>query len=141
VWVGALVGASALGVGILYHRAGDPGWQSMVFTSLAFLQIAQAFGTRSTVDSLTSIGWTSNRLLLAVAGLVVALQLAALHTPLRTLLELHPLGPADLGLCAGMAAALLVVLEAAKARGRTRHADVRVSEMSPAAALGRRGGR
>lgn len=114
-WIGAFIGVSALGVGVVYHELGAVQWQSMMFTSLAFLQVAQAFGTRSSVESLGSMGWASNRLLVWIAALVVGLQLAALYTPLRDFLSLEPLGLADLALCAGLAVALLATLEAVKA--------------------------
>jgi P-type Ca2+ transporter type 2C len=128
VWVGVLIGAAALGVGIAYHEAGIEQWQTMIFTSLAFLQVAQAFGTRSNIESLRSIGWTSNRLLVAIAALVVGLHLAALYTPLRRFLDLEPLGAAHLVLCIALAAGLLAVLEVAKAR---RRADRQREAISP----------
>jgi Ca2+-transporting ATPase len=125
VWIGVLIGVAALGVGIAYQEAGSDRWQTMIFTSLAFLQVAQALGTRSNTESLRSIGWSSNRLLLAVAGLVVALQVAALTTPLRGFLDLEPLGAADVGLCVTLAVLLLAVLELVKARRRSQrhHGD------------------
>ena len=118
VWVGTLIGVISLALGIAYHEAGLEQWQTMIFTSLAFLQVAQAFGTRSNTESLRSIGWSSNRLLVGIAALVVGLQLAALYTPLRGFLDLEPLGIGDLAICIGMGAGLLAVLEAAKARRR-----------------------
>jgi Ca2+-transporting ATPase len=118
IWIGALIGFAALAVGIAYHEAGSDQWQTMIFTSLALLQVAQAFGTRSSTESLRSIGWASNRLLVAIAGLVVALHLAAPYTPLRGFLGLEPLGAADLALCIALAAGLLAVLELVKVRRR-----------------------
>ena len=118
VWVGAAIGAAALAVGFAYHGSGQPEWQTMIFTSLAFLQIFQAIGTRSSTESLRTIGLTSNPVMVAVAALVVALQLGAVFTPLRGLLGLEPLGAADLALCVGLGAALLAVLEVVKARRR-----------------------
>jgi Ca2+-transporting ATPase len=56
--------------------------------------------------------------MLAIAAVVVALQLAALYTPLREFLDLEPLGLLDLMLCIGLGVTLLVVLEAAKWRRR-----------------------
>lgn len=122
VWVGVLIGGAALAVGIAYHEAGFVQWQTMIFTSLAFLQVGQAFGTRSNIESITSIGWTSNRVLVAIAALVVGLHVVALYTPLRVFLDLEPLGAADLGLCVALAAGLLAVLEVAKARRRVQQA-------------------
>jgi P-type Ca2+ transporter type 2C len=116
--IGVLIGIAALAVGYAYHEAGEPEWQTMIFTSLAFLQVFQAIGTRSSTESLRSIGLTSNRVMVAIAGAVVGLQLAAVYTPLREFLELEPLGAADLALCVSLGVALLVVLELLKARHR-----------------------
>lgn len=41
-WTGTLIGALALAVGIAYYSAGLPQWQTMIFTTLACLQIFQA---------------------------------------------------------------------------------------------------
>ena len=90
----------------------------MIFTSIAFLQVFQAIGTRSNRESLGTIGWTTNRLMLAIAGAVVTLQLIAIYTPLREFLDLEPLGAWDLLLCIGMGATLLLILELVKARRR-----------------------
>ena len=130
-WVGALIGVAALAVGMAYHEAGLDQWQTMIFTSLAFLQVAQAFGTRSNLESIRSIGWTSNRLLVALAAVVVGLQLTVLYTPLRGFLNLEPLGAGDLALCIALAAGLLAILEGVKAR---RRADRRREATSPATA-------
>jgi Ca2+-transporting ATPase len=114
-WVGAFIGAVALAIGFSYHEAGNSEWQTMLFTSIAFMQVFQAIGTRSQRESLSTIGWTTNRLMLTIAGVVVSLQLLAIYTPLREFLDLEVLGPWDLALCVGSGAALLVALETAKA--------------------------
>ena len=92
----------------------------MLFTSLAFLQVFQAIGTRSYRESISTIGWTSNRLMVAIASAVVALQLLAVYSPLNEFLDLEPLGAWDLLLCIGSGAALLVTLETVKAFHRRK---------------------
>jgi len=121
-WVGALIGVVALSIGFAYHETEQAEWQTMIFTSIAFLQVFQAIGTRSYGDSLRSIGFTTNRLMLGIAGLVVALQLAAIYTPLREFLDLEVLGFWDLALCIGSGAMLLATLEVVKAIRRRRAA-------------------
>lgn len=111
LWVGGFLGAAALAVGWGYHAAGRAEWQSMVFTSLAFMQVFQALGTRSTTESLRSLGLRNNPALFVTVVVVVALQLAALYTPLRGLLDLEPLGTFDLGLCVLLGLMLLVLLD------------------------------
>ena len=124
-WIGALIGAAALGVGYGYHETGQAQWQTMVFTSLAFLQIFQALGTRSDTESILAIGPMSNRLMVGIVASSSLLQLAAVYTPLSDLLDLEPLGLVDLAVCIGLGAALLAALELAKARRRQRRPSVR----------------
>ncbi len=125
-WIGVLIGATSLAVGYVYEANDRVEWQTMVFTSLAFLQVFQAIGTRSTTESLRSIGWWSNKAMTFTVAAVVALQLVALYTPLRGFLDLEALGVFDLGVCVGLGAALLAVLEVTKARQR-RQTEIRLS--------------
>ena len=113
--IGVLIGVASLGVGFAYRETGQDEWQTMIFTTLAFMQVFQAFATRSRTASIRTIGWNTNPLMLAIAGVVVALQLAALYTPLSGFLDLDPLGAIDLAICFGFGVLLLAVLEAAKA--------------------------
>ena len=80
----------------------------------------QALGTRSTTESLRSLGLRSNPLMLATVALVAMLQLVALYTPLGGFLDLESLPLADLGVSIATGAALLAVLEAEKAWRRRR---------------------
>jgi P-type Ca2+ transporter type 2C len=119
-WIGVLIGAAALAVGYVYEANDQSNWQTMIFTSLAFLQIFQAIGTRSTTQSLRTIGLWSNPAMTGTVLGVAALQLVALYSPLRGFLDLEPLGALDLALCVSLGAGLLVVLEATKAWARRR---------------------
>ena len=118
MWVGVLIGVASLGIGFIYRETGQAEWQTMIFTTLAFMQVFQAFGTRSRTESLRTIGFTTNRVMLAIASFVSVLQLLALYTPLRDFLELDPLGMVDLAICVGLGVALLLVLEVYKYVGR-----------------------
>lgn len=118
IWIGALIGVIALGIGFWYRETGQAEWQTMIFTTLAFLQVCQAFGTRSRTESLRAVGFTTNRLMVGIAGFVVTLQLAAIYSPVRSFLGLEPLGAADLAICAALGLVLLAVLETAKLRRR-----------------------
>ncbi|MFN3258556.1 MAG: cation-translocating P-type ATPase [Ilumatobacter sp.] len=120
VWIGVLIGAVSLAIGFAYEAADRIEWQTMIFTTLAFMQVAQALGTRSSTESLRAIGLRTNPVMLGIASLVVAFQLAALYTPLRDFLDLESLGAVDLAICVAAAVGLLVVLEAVKARRRRR---------------------
>jgi Ca2+-transporting ATPase len=85
-----------------------------MFTTLAFMQVGQAFATRSSTESLRTIGWRSNPLMLAIAGAVIALQLLALYTPLREFLDLDALNAVDLVVCAAAGVGLLALAETVK---------------------------
>ena len=122
LWIGAAIGVASLGVGFLYRETGQIEWQTMIFTTLAFLQVFQAIGTRSRTESLRTIGFTTNRLMLAVASLVIGLQLAALYTPLNDFLDLDPLAAIDLAACLILGLALLAGIEAHKHLARTSRA-------------------
>ncbi len=113
-WNGVLIGALALAVGLVYQAMDRPEWQTMLFTTLAFLQVFQAFGTRSTTEPLWRIGLRSNPLMLGIGAVVVGLQLVAVYTPLRNFLDLDPIGVADLAVAVAVGAVFLVVLELSK---------------------------
>ena len=118
VWVGLVIGAVTLGLGFGYYAADFDQWQTVMFTTLAFMQVGQAFATRSSTESLRTIGWRTNPLMLAIAGIVVGLQLLALYTPLNEFLDLDALGAVDLAVCAGAGLGLLALVEAVKAVSR-----------------------
>jgi Ca2+-transporting ATPase len=97
LWVGAWIGALALGLGSWYYFIGRAEWQTMIFTFLAFAQVFQALASRSTKDSVFKLGIGSKPLLAVLAVLVVILQLAVLYLPpLRGFFDLKPLGLDDL---------------------------------------------
>ena len=116
-WVGALIGAVALGIGFVEWRMGNADWQAMLFTTLALLQVGQALAIRSTRDSLFTIGLMSNRVLLGMVVVVFALQMLAVYTPfLQELLETGTLSLAELGLCLIAGSAVFIAVEIDKWR-------------------------
>jgi Ca2+-transporting ATPase len=115
VWIGLVIGAVTLGLGFGYYAADFEQWQTVMFTTLAFMQVGQAFATRSSTESLRTIGWRTNPLMLAIAGIVIALQLLVLYTPLSEFLDLDALSAADLAVCAAAGIGLLVLVEIVKA--------------------------
>jgi Ca2+-transporting ATPase len=121
-WVGTLIGVATLAVGFGYYALDLDQWQTMMFTSLAFMQVGQAFATRSSTESLRTIGLGTNRVMLGIAAGVVALQLAAVYTPLREFLDLDTLSAVDISICALLGVGLLVVIETVKLVARRRAA-------------------
>ncbi len=116
VWIGTVIGVLSLGVGIWYHEADRIEFQTMMFTSLAFLQIFQALATRSDTESLFRLGLRSNMVMTGTVAGVAALQLLALYTPLREFLGLERLGAVDLAICIGLGVVLFVLVELDKVR-------------------------
>ena len=117
-WIGALIGVVSLALGFYYHETDQVEWQTMIFATLAFMQVAQAFATRSNTESLRTIGLRTNPLMIAIASLVVVLQLVAIYTPLGNFMDLEPLGIGDLAVCIAAGLGLLAVLECVKAVNR-----------------------
>ena len=74
--------ALTLGVGYWYWHAGDERWRTMVFTTLAFSQMAHVMAIRSSTDSLFTVGVLSNRWLAAAVAVTVMLQLVVVYVPL-----------------------------------------------------------
>ena len=115
IWIGAMIGALALGLGSWYFFTGRPEWQTMIFTSLAFMQVFQALASRSNKESLFKMGVLSNPLLAGMALLVVALQLAVLYIPaLSKFFEVIPLSGCDLSIAAATGVIVFAVMELRK---------------------------
>jgi Ca2+-transporting ATPase len=112
---GVLIGALALGIGLWQWRTGNPHWQTMMFTTLAFAQVWQAMGGRSSSESLLRIGLLSNKPLLLLVLLVIVLQLAAIYIPaLATFLQTTTLTLGELLLCVAISALVLLLSEVEK---------------------------
>lgn len=114
-WVGVLIGVMALGVGYVYYDAQDPGdktWQTMIFTTLAFLQIGQALASRSTEESLFTLGLRSNSTLLVMVFLVFGLQLIAIYVPFfDEFFKVEPLSGQELALAAAIGSLAFFAIE------------------------------
>lgn len=78
---GLWIGAIALGVGFWYHETGNPAWQTMMFTTLATMQVVQAFAVRSHNRSVFRSNLFGNRVMNLMVPLVLALQLLAVYLP------------------------------------------------------------
>jgi Ca2+-transporting ATPase len=99
IWVGLLMGAVSLAVGYWYWHRAHPDWQTMVFATLTFSQLANVLAVRSERDSLFRIGLLSNTPLLAAVTLTVALQLAVVYVPfLQEVFTTRALSAEDLAL-------------------------------------------
>ncbi|HET9013275.1 MAG TPA: cation-translocating P-type ATPase, partial [Gemmatimonadaceae bacterium] len=107
----------------LLWDAGDAAWQTVLFTTVAFAELAGSFAMRSERVSLARLGPLTNRALVGAVALTVALQLLVVVVPFpRDVLGLEPLELKHWLLAAGIALAYLAFVEADKAVRRRRAA-------------------
>lgn len=124
LWVGTVIGLAALGVGYSYYNPADPGdntWQTMIFTTLAFLQIGQALASRSNHESFFGQSLRSNLPLVGLVLLTIALQLLVIYAPfLEQFFQVTALAGTELLVCllVGTVAFLAIELEKIWLRGR-----------------------
>jgi Ca2+-transporting ATPase len=127
IWVGLVIGLSALGIGAYYGdeaNATGSRQQTMIFTVLAFMQMGQALASRSTTASIFTLGLRSNPVLLTLVLITAVLQLAVIYVPfLDQFFQITPLTAGQLLLCVGMGLAMLLLIELEKAWLRRREVD------------------
>ena len=80
LWVGLLMGGVSLGIQALAIDLGWH-WQTMVFSTLAFLQLGHALAVRSERESLFRLGLRTNTPLAVAVALTVLIQLALIYLP------------------------------------------------------------
>jgi len=122
-WVGALIGAVSLGTGIAFFDPAVPEdrtWQTMIFATIAFLQIGQALAARSTTVSFFSLGIRRNPVIFLMVFLVILLQLGVIYLPgPAAIFGIVPLSPVNLILCAVMGSLAFIAIEVVKASRRS----------------------
>lgn len=130
LWVGVVIGLTALGVGYAYYDPADPAnttWQTMIFTTLAFLQVGQALASRSSHESVFALSLRSNPLLIWMVAATVGLQLLVLYTPfLDPFFKVTPLALVDLLVCVLWGMTALVAIELEKSLLRRRSVRLRL---------------
>jgi Ca2+-transporting ATPase len=120
VWVGLLMGAvcltmQAVAIDLGWH------WQTMVFSTLAFLQLGNALAVRSETHSFFSLGWRTNKPLSYAVLATVAIQLAIIYLPpLQPIFETEALDPIELGAMLAASTIVFFALEIEKLVGRLR---------------------
>ncbi len=103
-----LVGAPAY----LLWNAGDEAWQTVLFTSIAFAELAGTFAMRSERVSLLRLGPFGNRALAGAVAVTVLLQTLIVAVPVaRDVLGLEPLAAEHWLLAVAIALAYLGVVE------------------------------
>jgi Ca2+-transporting ATPase len=121
VWVGLLMAAVVLPLQAV-TRAADWPWQTMVFTTLAFLQLGHSLAVRSERRSLFQLGHRSNpwmtwAVLVSGAAQLATVYVPALHGPFGT----ESLTPGQLAVVVAASTATFIAVEIEKAVRRTSH--------------------
>jgi Ca2+-transporting ATPase len=96
-------------------------WGTLMFTAMAFMQIARVFCSRS----FTLPAWRSalrdNPVLIGMVAVTLTLQVAAVFTPgVRAFFHATPLAAGQITLALGVAASVFVLMELVKAALRRR---------------------
>ncbi len=124
LWVGLVMAAVVLGIQAVAIKAGWH-WQTMVFSTLALLQLGNALAVRSERLSVFSLGFRTNLPLALAVGGTALVQLALIYVPaLQPIFVTEALGPVELGvvLVASTAAFVAVEVEKLVFRRRAGHA-------------------
>lgn len=118
LWIGSLIGVIGLGLAYFFFSPTDgelSTWQTMLFTTLAFLQIGQALASRSSQESFFSPHWRSNPTLLGLAAVVLLFQLAVVYLPfVQQFFYTVPLTLTKLLVCAGLGSIVFWAIELEK---------------------------
>lgn len=121
VIIGLVVGVIALGLGYAYYNPETPDertWQTMIFTSIAFMQIGQALASRSNVLSFFQLGLFTNPTLLGMAMVTFVLQLIAIYVPaFEDFFQITPLSVEQLMICIGFGVIVFGLVEFQKLLG------------------------
>ena len=132
IWVGLFMAAVTLAIQA-YAIGQDWPWQTMVFTTLALLQLGNAMAVRSERQSTFTLGLRSNLpLAIAVAGTFVV-QLALVYVPaLQPIFETQALTPAQLAVVLAASTLAFIAVEIEKLVTRRRSLEPRVGAQVPA---------
>ena len=124
LWVGLLIGGICLGTQAWAMHKDAQHWQTMVFTVLAFSQMAHVMAIRSESRSFFSIRFFGNPALLGAVALTIILQLAIVYVPaLNTVFSTRPLTWFELGACLGLSSITFWAVELEKLVKRLRNAQ------------------
>ncbi len=121
---GLLLGLVTLGCGYVGWHAGQPEWQTMIFTVLTFSQLGFAIACRSERESVFRLGPLSNRPMLYAVSLSALLQLALIYLPLgQSVFSTRALGWGSLVIGLAASTAPFWALEIQKLAARWRQPE------------------
>jgi P-type Ca2+ transporter type 2C len=117
--VGLIMSALAIGAAWFLWSQGDLHWQTMLFTTLVFTQVAVAFAVRSEQQPVIRAGLFSNRSMVLAVVLTIGLQLAVVYLPFaQVIFKTTAMPVEDLALSIGLAAAVFIIVEVWKTSAR-----------------------
>ncbi len=123
--IGLLMGFLTLGIG-LWGEATDRPWQTMVFATLALLQLGNALAMRSEKESFFTLGAGSNKPLLWTVLVTLAIQIVIIYwAPLQRLLKTESLSLGELGVVLVVSTGAFLGVEIEKWFQRRRSAAAR----------------
>jgi Ca2+-transporting ATPase len=115
IWVGLLMGAITLSVQAWAIHIGDRHWQTMVFTTLCFLQLGNVMAIRSDRESLFSQELFTNKPLLLSVGATILLQLCTIYIPaLNPVFKTQPLSAGELPVVLALSTVIFLAAQAEK---------------------------
>ena len=112
ITMGILMSLISIAIGLGAYMAGDPAWQSLLFSVLIFCQIALAIEVRSENNSIFTIGFFSNRSMVLAVVSTILLQFVVLYVPfMQKIFRTQPLNLRDLGIAIGAGLLIIVIAE------------------------------
>lgn len=124
IFTGILIGTLALAIGSWYFFTGRPEWRTMIFTSLALMQVFQVLASRSETESLFSAGILTNRVMILMVFMVVLLQGIIIYVPvLRDFFDITCLGAFDITVSVLSGIVVFIFIELVKKISSSRRKD------------------
>ena len=115
IWAGVLIAGLSLGAQAWAYHAGSDNWQTVVFTVLTLSQLVHAMAIRSDRESLFTVGWLTNPLLLGAVVLTLALQMVVVYVePLQAVFKTSGLTFEELLVVLGLPWVVLIAVEIEK---------------------------
>jgi Ca2+-transporting ATPase len=116
LWIGALMGAVSLGVGLwAFNFNHEFAWQTMVFTTLTIAQMGNALASRSESQTLLEAGVFRNKMMLGAVLLTFVLQLGVVYLPfLQDIFGTQSLTMLELGISFGASLLVMLVIDTVK---------------------------
>ena len=121
--IGILMSLVSLASSWAFWQQGNPAWQTILFTTLVFSQLAVALEARSEAQSILKIGFFTNRSMVWAILLTVSLQLGVIYLPFaQGIFSTTSLTAQELGLTLAVSLVVILLIEIQKWFSRRRRA-------------------